>query len=159
MTTYLLCLVDVLFNRQSAYLCVKNVLLISSTCSFIRTRQTSYGGFARKTKRSYPRSFNFTFRFINNSRFSDCVDRIYPMEIEIKDTTDTDRSASYLDPHLDIDREGRLRTKLYDKRDDFNFPTPYNFPVICSNISACIWSIHLSVDPIFQSLWFLSGFP
>jgi hypothetical protein len=32
--------------------------------------------------------------------------------------TDTDRSASYLDLHLEIDSEGRLRTKLYDKRDD-----------------------------------------
>jgi hypothetical protein len=26
------------------------------------------------------------------------------------------------DLHLEIDSEGRLRTKLYDKRDDFNFP-------------------------------------
>jgi len=54
--------------------------------------------------------------------------------IEIKDTTDTTRlSASYLDLQLEIDNEGRLRTKLYDKRDDFNFPI-VNFPVICSNI-------------------------
>jgi hypothetical protein len=30
---------------------------------------------------------------------------------------------------------GRLRTKLYDKRDDFNFPI-VNFPFICSNIPA-----------------------
>jgi hypothetical protein len=50
----------------------------------------------------------------------DFVDRIYPIELEIKDTTNTDRSASYLDLHLEIDSEGRLRTKLYDKRDDFN---------------------------------------
>jgi hypothetical protein len=54
----------------------------------------------------------------NNSRFVDFVDRIYPIELEIKDTTDTDRSASYLDLHLEIDSEGRLKTKLYDKRDD-----------------------------------------
>ena len=46
------------------------------------------------------RSFNFTFRYIddvlslNNSRFGDFVDRIYPIELEIKDTTYTDRSAS-----------------------------------------------------------------
>jgi hypothetical protein len=33
---------------------------------------------------------------LNNSRFDDFVDRIYPIELEIKDTTDTDRSASYL---------------------------------------------------------------
>jgi hypothetical protein len=50
------------------------------------------------------RSFNFTFRYIddilslNNSRFCDFVDRIYPIELEIKNTTQTDRSASYLDP-------------------------------------------------------------
>ena len=41
---------------------------------------------------------------------------------EIKDTTDTDKSASYLDLHLHIYSDGRLRTNLYDKRDDFNFP-------------------------------------
>ena len=52
-----------------------------------------------------------------------------------KDTTDTDRSALYLDLHLEIDSEGRLITKLYDKRDDFNFPI-VNFPFICSNIPA-----------------------
>jgi hypothetical protein len=57
----------------------------------------------------------------------DFVDLIYPIEFEIKDTTDTDRSASYLDLQLEIDSEGRLRTKLYDKRDDFNFPI-VNFP-------------------------------
>jgi hypothetical protein len=57
---------------------------------------------------------------------------MYPTELEIKDTTDTDRSASYLDLHLEIDSEGRLRTKFYDENfshcelsiymsDDFNF--------------------------------------
>jgi hypothetical protein len=29
-----------------------------------------------------------------------------------KETTDTDRSASYLDLHLEIESEDRLRTKL-----------------------------------------------
>ena len=53
---------------------------------------------------------------LSNSRFGDLSDRIYPIELEIKDTTDTD-----LDIHLKIDSEGRLRTTLYDKRDDFNF--------------------------------------
>ena len=61
--------------------------------------------------------------------------KVYPIELEIKDTTDTDRSASYLDLHLEIDSEGRIRTKLYDKRDDINFPI-VNFTFICSNIPA-----------------------
>jgi hypothetical protein len=50
------------------------------------------------------------------------VDSIYPIEPEINDTTDTDRYTSYLDLHLEIDNEVRLRTKLYDKRDEFNSP-------------------------------------
>ena len=48
-------------------------------------------------------------------------------ELEIKDITDTDKSASYIDMHLEIDSEGRLRTKIYDKRNDFNCPI-VNFP-------------------------------
>ena len=44
--------------------------------------------------------------------------------LEIKDTTDTDLSVLFLDLYLnlEIDSEGLLKTKLYDKRDDFNFP-------------------------------------
>ena len=53
----------------------------------------------------------------------------------IKDTTNTDTSTLYLDLHLKIDSERRSRTKLYDIRDDFNFPI-VNFPFICSNIPA-----------------------
>jgi hypothetical protein len=40
---------------------------------------------------------------LNNSRFGDFVDPTYPIELEIKETTNTDRSASYLDLHLAID--------------------------------------------------------
>jgi hypothetical protein len=55
----------------------------------------------------------------------------------MKDTTDTYMSASYLDINLEIDSEGRLKSKIYDKRDDFNFPI-VNFPFICSNIPAAL---------------------
>ena len=41
LTTYLLCLVDVFFNKHATYPWVQIVLLFSPTCSFIRTRQTS----------------------------------------------------------------------------------------------------------------------
>ena len=66
----------------------------------------------KKNEKKLARSFNFTFRFINNSRFGDFVDRIYPIELEIKDITDIARSVSYLDLHFDTDSEGQLRTKL-----------------------------------------------
>ena len=43
------------------------------------------------------------------------------------------RSASYLEPHLEIDRECHLRTKIYDRRDDFNIPIA-KFPFISISI-------------------------
>ena len=119
------------------------MFLYSYEADFIR-------GLLKKNEKKIARSFNFTFRYIDdvlslyNSRFGDFVDHIYPIELEIKDTTDTDRSASYLDLHLKIDSEGRLRTKLYDKKDDFNFPI-VNFPFICSNIPAApAYGVYLS---------------
>jgi hypothetical protein len=107
-------------------------------------------GLLKKNEKKLAWSFNFTFRYIddvlslNNSRYGDFVDRIYPSELEIKDTTDTDRSASYLDLHLDVDSEARLRTKRYDKRNDFNLSI-VNFPFICSNIPAApVYGIYIS---------------
>ena len=41
--------------------------------------------------------------------------------------------VSYLDLHLEDDSDGRLKTKIYDKRNSFNFPI-VNLPFICSNI-------------------------
>ena len=92
-----------------------------------------------KSEKKLSRSFNSAFRYINdilsqnNSNFCDFVDHIYPIELEINNITDTARSASYLDLHLEIYSEGRLRTKFYGKRDDFNFPIVI-FPLLCSNI-------------------------
>jgi hypothetical protein len=82
-------------------------------------------------------------RSLNNYRFGDFVDRIYNIELEIKDTTNTYRSDSYLDLHLEIDNTERLRTKLYDKRDYFNFPI-VNFPFICSNVpTAPVYGVYI----------------
>jgi hypothetical protein len=82
-------------------------------------------------------------RSLNNYRFGDFVDRIYNIELEIKDTTNTYRSASYLDLHLEIDNTERLRTKLYDKRDYFNFPI-VNLPFICSNVpTAPVYGVYI----------------
>ena len=58
---------------------------------------------------------------------------MYPVELEIKDTTESNTSASYLDLLLSIGRDGQLHTSIYDKRDDFNFHIT-NFPFLSSNI-------------------------
>ena len=45
-----------------------------------------------------------------------CLPSIYFIDLEIHDTTDTARPALYLDLHLEMHSEDRLKTKLYDKR-------------------------------------------
>ena len=112
------------------------------TCLFLYSYEASFiQRLLKKKKRSQPKlsisrsalqMMSFTIYLFT---FGDFVDGIYPIELVIKDTTDTDRSASYIDLHLEIYNEGRLRTILYDKRegDYFNFPS-VNFPFICSNI-------------------------
>jgi hypothetical protein len=59
---------------------------------------------------------------------------IYSPELEVKETTDTASSASFLDLYLEFDDSGQLGTKIYDKR-DFNFKI-INFPNMWSNIPA-----------------------
>jgi hypothetical protein len=66
----------------------------------------------RDNNKKLPVSFNHTFRYIddvlsiNNHNFHNYVHLIYPDEIEIKDNTESDKSASYLDILLNIDSNG-----------------------------------------------------
>ena len=83
--------------------------------------------------------FNFTYRYvddvlsINNPEFENYLGQMYPVELEIKDTTESNTSASYLDLLLSTGRDGQLHTSIYDKRDDFNFHIT-NFSFLSSNI-------------------------
>jgi hypothetical protein len=72
------------------------------------------------------------------------VDHIFTVELEIKDTTDATRPASYLILHLKIDSEVRLKIKFYDKIDGFNFPI-VNFPSLCNSIpAATVYEVYIS---------------
>jgi hypothetical protein len=52
-----------------------------------------------------------------------------------------------------IFREQRLRTNLYDKRDDFTFSI-VNFPFICSNIPAALaHGVYLVTNPVISHEW------
>ena len=70
---------------------------------------------------------------INNPDFENYLGQMYPAELKIKVTTESNTSASYLDLLLSIESDGQLRTSLYDKRNDFNFHIT-NFPFPSSNI-------------------------
>ncbi|KAK3108990.1 hypothetical protein FSP39_020343 [Pinctada imbricata] len=73
--------------------------------------------------------FNFTCKYIddvlsiNNPKFADYLGRIYPSELEVKETTEANNPASYLIIMLSCDTDGHMNTSLYDKRDDFSFST------------------------------------
>ena len=62
--------------------------------------------------------FNFTYRYIDdvlsiiNPNFENNLSQMYPPELEIKDTTESDTSASYLDLLLSIGRGGQLHTSV-----------------------------------------------
>jgi hypothetical protein len=87
-------------------------------------KHTSFKGFSRIKVNNIAQAFHSNFRYIddvlslNNSWFGDYLQLIYPNEPEVKNTTDTQKFASYLDLHLEMDNRGRLKTKLYDKHDD-----------------------------------------
>ena len=58
------------------------------------------------------------------------------MELTVKrENEGTDRYASYLDLSFHVTKEDDLFTKLYDKRDNFNFHI-VNFPFLSGNIPA-----------------------
>jgi hypothetical protein len=46
---------------------------------------------------------------------------IYPPELEVKETTDTASSASFLDLYLEFDDSGQLSTNIYDKTGRLQF--------------------------------------
>jgi hypothetical protein len=63
---------------------------------------------ARDKKIHEARAFNFTYRYIddvlsiNDPRFAEFLPLIYLPELEVKETTDTASSASFLDLYLEL---------------------------------------------------------
>ena len=78
-------------------------------------------------------AFNSTSRYlddllnIDNIYFEQTANRIYPAELQLNKANSSDTEASFLDLNLSISN-GTVSTKIYDKRDDFDFDI-VNFPV------------------------------
>ena len=91
-----------------------------------------------RTDLSVAAKFSNTCRYIddlltlNNPDFQACIGQIYPPELELKKTTESHDSCSYLDLNINV-LNGKFCTDLYDKRDAFNFSI-VNFPHMDSNI-------------------------
>ena len=109
MTTYLSCLVQGCFYKRLVFQWVRIAPLIADL--FLHAYKADFlQGFFKNKDRKLAQIFNSSFHFIdgvlslNNSRFGDYLH-------SIKDTTDTQKSASYLDLHLEIDNGGRFKNK------------------------------------------------
>ena len=133
--------VGVLMGTNCALL-LANLFLYSYEAEFVQS-------LLKAGKKHLAQQFNFTYRYIDdvlslkNTKFAEYLEFIYPRELEIKETTETAASSSYLDCYLYIDN-GKLTTRLYDKQDDFNFPI-VNFPFLSSNIpSVPAYGIYVS---------------
>ena len=69
---------------------------------------------------------------IDNGFFDSMVNRIYPSELQLNKANESDAEASVLDLHLSIS-DGSVKTKIYDKRDDFDFHI-VNFPFLDGDV-------------------------
>ena len=70
--------------------------------------------------------------WIDNNFFNSMVNRIYPSELRLNKANVSDTEASFLDLHLSIS-DGFVHTKIYDKRDDFDFDI-VNFPFLDGDV-------------------------
>ena len=95
----------------------------------------------RSGRRRLARSFNLCYRYIdylivfNNKKFLDYLKEIYPSELTVEKANKSDQLTDYLDLTFVIESGGKLSTRHYDKRDDFDFHI-VNFPFLSSNISS-----------------------
>ena len=83
-------------------------------------------------------AFNSTSRYlddllnIDNNFFDSMVNRIYPSELQLYKANVSNTEASFLDLHLSLS-DGFVKTKIYDKRDDFDFDI-VNFPFLDGDV-------------------------
>ena len=83
-------------------------------------------------------AFDSTSRYLDDrlnidKNFFDCmVNRIYPSELQLNKANVSNTEATVLDLHLSIS-DGFVKTKIYDKRDDFDFDI-VNFPFLDGNV-------------------------
>lgn len=94
-------------------------------------------------------AFNNTSRYlddllnIDNNHFPSLVNKIYPHELQLNKANTSDKQANFLDLNLSI-VNGYVTTKIYDKRDDFNFNI-VNFPFLDGDVPrATSYGVYIS---------------
>ena len=73
---------------------------------------------------------------ISNVNFDNMVSQIYPSELQLNTANTSDTEAAFLDLHLSISND-IVSTKIYDKRDDFDFEI-VNLPFVDGDVPRSI---------------------
>ena len=104
----------------------------------------------RSSHRKLPRSFNLCYLYIddlivfNNKKFGDYAKEIYLSQLTVEKANTSDDLSNYQDLPFIIGSNNRLYTKLYNKRDDFDFHM-VNFPFLSRNIpSSLLYGVYIS---------------
>ena len=93
----------------------------------------------RSGHRRLVRSFNLSYRYTNDlivsnhKKFLDYLKEIYPSQLTVEKANKSDHLDDYFNLKFIIDSGGKLSTRLYDKRDDFDFHI-VNFPFLSINM-------------------------
>lgn len=103
----------------------------------------------RNTQVDIIEAFNYTSRYlddifnIDNPYFDTLFSFIYPKELTLNKANQSDTSASFLDLDLTINN-GFITSKIYDKRDDFNFKI-VNYPHLDGDVPrATSYGVYIS---------------
>ena len=104
-------------------------------------------------------AFNSTSRYLDDllnidNNFEHMVHRIYPAELQLNKANASDTEAAFLDLNLSIHND-IVCTKIYDKRDDFNFDIvifPFLDGVVPQRPSYGVY-IYISTYSLCQSIF------
>ena len=88
--------------------------------------------------------------WVNTVYFENMVSQIYHSELQLNKANTSDTEAAFLDLHLSISND-IVSTKIYDKRDDFDFEI-VNFPFLDGDIpSSTSYGVYISQLICFAS--------
>ena len=105
----------------------------------------------RSGHRRLARSFNLCYRYtddfisFNNKKFLDCLKERYPSQLTVEKANKSDHLTDYLDLTFVIDCEGKLSTRIYDKRDDLGFHIcQFSIPFQQHTIWPFLWCVYFT---------------
>ena len=134
------------------------LLLLLQICFLFCYERYLLKSLSRENRADIIEAFNSSLRYFDdllytdNFYFDQMVDRIYPTELQLNRANSSDTEAPFLDLNVCISN-GTVSTKIYDKRDDFDFDI-VNFPFLGGDVSRrTSYGVHISQRKIRQSFF------